>query len=151
MTRPIFRLAIGLAVSLALVACAPEQESASSEPGASAGAGADDATCEAYDAAAASFEDFRALDPATASIDDYRTAAGEVRDAWSEFVTMRRSDAADTEYALRATLSDLSTSLLGLPDGTTPQEAVDQVQPQIDAVQSAFDSIGPEVGCGPGD
>ena len=148
MTRRILGLGLGLTMTLALAACAPEQEATpSAEPTASAAGEA--ATCEAYDAAVGSFEDFRELDPATASIDDYRTAAGEVRDAWSEFVTLRRSEAAETEFQLRATLSDLSTALLGLPEGTTPREAVDEVQPQVDAVQSALESIGPEAGCGP--
>ena len=145
MKRRISLGAIGLSMVLGLVACTPQQE-----PTATAEASADQAaTCDAYDAVLASVDDLRALDPSTASVDEYRSAADEVRDAWDTFMTMRGAEAAETEFELRITVSDLSATLLNLPDGTTPEEAAEIVEPQVDAVQSALDTIGPEVGCGP--
>ena len=145
MKRRISLGAIGLSMVLGLVACTPQQDAS-----ATAEASADQAaTCEAYDAMLTSVEDLRALDPATASVDDYRSAADEAGDAWDTFLTMRGSEAAETEFQLRITISDLSTTLLNLPDGTTPEEAAEIVEPQVEAVQQNLDSIGPEVGCGP--
>jgi hypothetical protein len=145
MKRRISLGAIGLSMVLGLVACTPQQDAT-----ATAEASPDQAaTCDAYDAVVTSVDDLRALDPATASVDDYRSAADNVRDAWETFLTMRGSEAAETEFELRITVSDLSATLLNLPDGTTPEEAADIVEPQVEAVQSSLDSIGPEVGCGP--
>jgi hypothetical protein len=145
MKRQISLGAIGVSMVLALVACTPEQDAS-----ATAEASADQAaTCEAYDAVVTSLEDLRALDPATASVDEYRSAAGEVRDAWDTFMTMRGSEAAESEFELRITISNLATTVLNLPSDTTPEEAAEIVEPEVDAVQSALDSIGPEAGCGP--
>jgi hypothetical protein len=137
--------AIGVSIVLGLVACTPEQD-ATATAEASAG---EAATCDAYDAVLTSVDELRALDPATASVDEYRSAADEVRSAWDAFMTMRGAEAAESEFQLRITISDLATTLLNLPSGTTPDEAAEIVEPQVDAVQSALDSIGPEVGCGP--
>jgi hypothetical protein len=145
MKRRISLGAIGLSMVLGLVACTPQQD-ATATAEASAGQAA---TCEAYDAVLTSVEDLRALDPATASVDEYRNATDEVRNAWETFLTMRGSEAAESEFELRITISDLATTLLNLPSGTTPEEAAEIVEPQVEAVQSALDSIGPEAGCGP--
>ena len=145
MKRRISLGAIGLSMVIGLVACTPQQD-----PSATADASPDQAaTCDAYDAVLASVADLGALDPATASVDDYRSAADEVRGAWETFLTMRGSEAAESEFELRITVSDLSTTLLTLPSGTTPEEAAEIVEPQVEAVQTALESIGPEVGCGP--
>ena len=50
---------------------------------------------------------------------------------------------------MRLVLSELATSLRLLPSDTTPEEAVEEVQPQVDDVNAALDSIEAEQGCGP--
>jgi hypothetical protein len=106
------------------------------------------ALCEAYQAVSDAQADFQDLDPATASVDDYREAAEATADAVEAYLTLRGAEAADTELQLRLTINDLATSLRLQPEGTSPDEAIDAVQPEIDAVRSALDTVGADLDCG---
>ncbi len=133
-------LSIAALLVVALAACTP-----AAEPTPSADAGA---LCESYQAVADAYADFQALDPATASIDDYREAADAANGALEDYLTLRGAEAADTELQLRLTLNDLATSLRQQPEGTTPEEAVEAVQPEIEAVETALDTVGVDLDCG---
>ncbi len=128
-----------LAVVGLLAACTAESApSATNAPG--------DA-CEAFAAVQDSFEAFQALDPESASIEDYRAGAEDVHDALETYLTLRGSEAAQTEYQLRVTLSQLAVSLRAASGDATIQEAIDESQPEIDAARSAIETIGTDSGC----
>lgn len=128
-----------LAIAGLLAAC-------TAESGPSATTAPRDA-CEAYADVQASFEEFQALDPESASIEDYRAGAEDVHDALETYLTLRGSEAAETEYQLRVTLSQLAVSLRAASGDMTIQEAIDESQPEIEAARTAIDSIGTESGC----
>jgi hypothetical protein len=106
------------------------------------------ALCESYQAVADAYADFQELDPSTASVDDYRESADTTVEALEAYLTLRGAEAADTELQLRLTLNDLATSLRQQPEGTSPEEAIDAVQPEIDAVRTALDTVGADLDCG---
>jgi hypothetical protein len=130
---------MALAVAGVLGACTAE-----SAPSATAAPG--DA-CEAFAAVEDSFVAFQALDPGSASIDDYRAGAEEVHDALETYLTLRGSEAAEAEYQLRVTLSQLAVSLRAASGDATIQEAIDESQPEIEAASTAIDSIRADSGC----
>ena len=137
--RRLERSLASVAIVASLAACAGEStSSATPQPG--------DA-CDAFAAVTDSVAAFQDLDPATASIDDYRDAGEDARDAWGAWMMLRGSEAAQAEYQMRLTLSELATSLRLLPSDTTPEEAIEAVQPQIDDVNAALDSIAAEQEC----
>jgi len=105
------------------------------------------ALCESYQAVSDAYADFQDLDPATASIDDYRESADATVEALETYLTLRGAEAADTELQLRLTMNALATSLRNQPEGTTPEEAVDAVQPEIDDVRTALDTVGADLDC----
>ena len=105
------------------------------------------ALCEAYQAVSDAYADFQALDPSTASIDDYRESADATVEAVEGYLTLRGAEAADTELQLRLTMNALATSLRNQPEGTTPEEAIDAVQPEIDDVRTALDTVGADLDC----
>lgn len=133
-------MSIAALVVVALAACTP-----ATEPTPTADEGA---LCESYQGVADSFAAFQDLDPATASLDDYREAADASADALETYLTMRGAEAADTELQLRLTLNDLATSLRQQPEGTSIEEAIAAVQPEIDGVQAALDTVGADLDCG---
>ena len=134
-------MSIAALLTVVLAACTPAAEPTPTV--------ADEtALCTAFQGVADANADFQALDPATASIDDYQAAADAGAQALEDYLTLRGGEAADTELQLRLTLNDLATSLRQQPEGTTPEEAVDAVQPEIDAVQSALDTVGADLDCG---
>ena len=134
--RPMSMVAL---VAITLAAC-----TSTSAPTASAD---ESALCEAYQGVADAYASFGDLDPATASIDDYRDGADATVDALEDYLTLRGAEAADTELQLRLTLNDLATSLRQQPEGTSPEEAIDAVQPEIDAVRTALDTVGTDLDC----
>jgi len=105
------------------------------------------ALCEAYQAVGDAQADFQDLDPATASIDDYREATDTTVDAMEAYLTLRGAEAADTELQLRLTINALATSLRNQPGGTSPAEAIEAVQPEIDDVRTALDTVGADLDC----
>jgi len=130
---------VALAFVGLLAACTAEStSSATNAPG--------DA-CEAFAAVQDSFEAFQALDPESASIEDYRAGAEDVHDALETYLTLRGSEAAQTEYQLRVTLSQLAVSLRAASGDATIQEAIDESQPEIEAARTAIDTIGTDSGC----
>jgi hypothetical protein len=129
---------------LALLAIGLAACTTTSAPTPSADAGA---LCEAYQAVADAQAAFGDLDPATASIDDYRDSADATVDALEDYLTLRGAEAADTELQLRLTLNDLATSLRQQPEGTSPEEAIEAVQPEIEAVRTALDTVGTDLDC----
>jgi hypothetical protein len=132
-------LSIAALLVVALAACTP-----AAEPTPTADEGA---LCESYQAVVDAYADFQALDPATASIDDYGEAADAAISALEDYLTLRGAEAADTELQLRLTLNDLATSLRQQPQGTSPEEAIEAVQPEIEAVQTAMDTVGADLDC----
>ena len=140
--RRLERSLASVVIVASLAACGGDSPSATPQPGDS---------CEAFAAVTDAVAEFQALDPASASLDDYRNAAEDVRDAWGSWMMLRGSEAAQAEFQMRLTLSELATSLRLLPSDTTPEEAIEAVQPQIDDVNAALDSIAAEEGCGPAD
>lgn len=133
-------MSIAALLLVALAACTP-----AAEPTASADMGA---LCESFQAVTDAYADLQALDPATASLDDYRAAADATADALETYMTLRGAEAADTELQLRLTLDDLAVSLRQQPEGTTPEEAIEAVQPEIEAVNTAMDTVGADLDCG---
>jgi len=105
------------------------------------------ALCESYQAVSDAYADFQDLDPATASVDDYRDSADATISAIEDYLTLRGAEAADTELQLRLTLNDLATSLRLQPEGTSPEEAIEAVQPEIEAARTALDTVGADLDC----
>jgi hypothetical protein len=132
-------MSIAALLAVVLAGCTP-----AAEPTPTAGEGA---LCEAYQGVADAYADFQALDPASASIDDYRESADAAAGALQDYLTLRGAEAADSELQLRLTLNDLATSLRQQPEGTSPEEAIEAVQPEIEAVQTALDTVGADLDC----
>jgi hypothetical protein len=130
-----------LVVAGLLVACTSDSGSST------AASAAQDDVCAAYTDIRDSYEAFQALDPASASIEEYQAAAEEVLDALDDYLTLRGSEAAQTEYQLRVTLSQLAVSLRAASGQMTIEEAIEESQPEIEAAQAAIDSIGADSGC----
>jgi hypothetical protein len=131
---------IAALVVITLAACTPAAEPTPTPD--------EGALCESYQDVADSFTAFGDLDPATASLDDYREAADASVGALEDYLTLRGAEAADTELQLRLTMNDLATSLRQQPEGTSIEEAIDAVQPEIEAVQTALDTVGADLDCG---
>lgn len=131
-----------LVVAGLLVACTSDPTTSTA-----ASTAAQDDVCAAYTDIADSYEGFQALDPASASIEEYQAAAEEVLDALDDYLTLRGAEAAQTEYQLRVTLSQLAVSLRASAGQMSIEEAIEESQPEIEAAQAAIDSIGTESGC----
>lgn len=103
--------------------------------------------CEALDGLEASIAELTALDPATASIDQIDEARDDIQssledvDAAAEDVSAERVDDLDAAYEdLEGAVDDVSS------DETVP-EALEQIAPQVQAVEQAFQAAVQEVDC----
>jgi hypothetical protein len=96
------------------------------------------------DEAIQAFED---LVPATASVGDYREAWDTIEDAYQVVVADREALAEQSANSLSEAHDDLSASIGELPDDANMAEAVADLQPEIEALRSAHDSVTIENEC----
>jgi hypothetical protein len=91
--------------------------------------------------------DLRALDPATATKEDVQAAAYGVYGAWQTLEAQARVNAENEAVQFGLTAKALQDSYNALPEGTSPQDAATQLQPQIQAVQSSWTTLNSKLGC----
>jgi len=94
-----------------------------------------------------SIQAFEDLVPATATVDDYREAWDTIEDAYQVVVADRDALAEQSADSLAEAHDDLSTAIGDLPDDANMAEAVADLQPEIDALRTAHDSVTIENEC----
>jgi len=87
------------------------------------------------------------LVPATATVEDYRDAWDTIEDAYQVVVADREALAEQSANSLAEAHDDLSTAIGDLPDDANMAEAVADLQPEIDALRTAHDSVTIESEC----
>ena len=91
--------------------------------------------------------DLRALDPATATKEEIEAAAYGVYGAWQTLESQARTNAENEAVQFGLTAKALQDDYNALPEGTSPQDAVTQLQPQIQAVHSSWATLNSRLGC----
>ena len=94
-----------------------------------------------------SIQAFEDLVPATASVEDYREAWDTIEDAYQVVVADRDALAEQSANSLAEAHDDLSTAIGDLPDDANMAEAVADLQPEVDALRTAHDSVTIENEC----
>ena len=87
------------------------------------------------------------LVPATASVEDYREAWDTIEDAYQVVVADREALAETSANSLTEAHDDLSAAVDDLPDEANMADAIAELQPEIDALRSAHDSVTIENEC----
>jgi len=94
-----------------------------------------------------SIQAFEDLVPATASVEDYREAWDTIEDAYQVVVADREALAEQSANDLAEAHDDLSTAIGDLPDDANMTDAVADLQPEIEALRTAHDSVTIENEC----
>jgi len=87
------------------------------------------------------------LVPATATVEDYRDAWDTIEDAYQVVIADREALSEANANALSGAHDDLATAIDDLPDDANVEEAVASLQPEIEALRSAHDSVTIEKEC----
>ena len=87
------------------------------------------------------------LVPATATVEDYRDAWDTIEDAYQVVIADREALSEANATALTDAHDDLSAAIEDLPDDANVAEAVASLQPHVEALRSAHDSVTIEKEC----
>jgi hypothetical protein len=94
-----------------------------------------------------SIQAFEDLVPATASVEDYREAWDTIEDAYQVVVADRDALAEESANSLSEAHDDLSTAIGDLPDDANMADAAADLQPELEALRTAHDSVTIENEC----
>ena len=94
-----------------------------------------------------SIQAFEDLVPATASVEDYREAWDTIEDAYQVVVADREALAEESANNLSEAHDDLSTAIGDLPDDANMADAAADLQPELEALRTAHDSVTIENEC----
>jgi len=94
-----------------------------------------------------SIQAFEDLVPATASVEDYREAWDTIEDAYQVVVADRDALAEESANSLSEAHDDLSTAIGDLPDDANMADAASDLQPELEALRTAHDSVTIENEC----
>jgi len=94
-----------------------------------------------------SIQAFEDLVPATASVEDYREAWDTIEDAYQVVVADREALAEESANSLSEAHDDLSTAIGDLPDDANMADAAADLQPELEALRTAHDSVTIENEC----
>ena len=90
---------------------------------------------------------FEDLVPATATVEDYRDAWETIEDAYQVVVADREALAEASADSLTEAHDDLSAAIEDLPDDANMEDAIAELQPEVDALRTAHDSVTIENEC----
>jgi len=94
-----------------------------------------------------SIQAFEDLVPATASVEDYREAWDTIEDAYQVVVADRDALAEESANSLSEAHDDLSAAIGDLPDDANMADAAADLQPELEALRTAHDSVTIENEC----
>ncbi len=134
-----FRLLVAtVVIGVALLGCAPQPTTP-----------AEEAACQARAVLEISLTAFLSIDPDTATSADYTFAWSAVRQDYLDLQDYLDQLAYEHKDAIDQAVDDLEQAVNDLPDDLSPQEAAAAVQPEVDAVKSAFAELDGSLDCSP--
>jgi prefoldin subunit 5 len=110
-------------------------------------ASAEEQYCEALDGLEASIAELTALDPATASIDQIDQARDDIQSSLEDVDAAAEDVSADRVDDLDAAYNDLEGAVDDVSSDETVPEALEQIAPEVQAVEQAFQAAVQEVDC----
>jgi hypothetical protein len=110
-------------------------------------ASAEEQYCEALDGLEASIAELTALDPATASIDQIDEARDDIQSSLEDVDAAAEDVSADRVDDLDAAYDDLEGAVDDVSGDATVPEALEEITPEVQAVEQAFQAAFDEVDC----
>jgi molecular chaperone GrpE (heat shock protein) len=110
-------------------------------------ASAEEQYCEALDGLEASIAELTALDPATASIDQIDEAREGIQSSLEDVDAAAEDVSADRVDDLDAAYDDLEGAVDDVSGDATVPEALEEITPEVQAVEQAFQAAFDEVDC----
>lgn len=124
--RVVSSVVVAVLVGVSVAACGDEAAEAS--------------LCDSLGDFRAAVSDLRELDD-DSSREDLEAARDDVSDAFEQVVTDAGDLAGIRVDGLQSAFGDLGTAIDDLPEGTSIREAIDELEPQLNAVGMAFEAL----------